>query len=227
MLALFPVAVVAGITYAALQSPLLTAQDVRVRGVDMLDSAALIEISGLKGKSLLNLPVEEARERLLAVPQVRSVRISKTFPQTVTLNIEERRPVAFWSVGGRDYVVDIDGYVLNAGVPSVPAPRLVEPDSARVMGPGDRVHPDAVTLALRLMEESPRFLNQDVVTIEYRQDVGVSAVFANGMRVTFGDERSYDFKVAVLTKLLERLSAQGLAAPRAVDLRFGERVTYE
>jgi cell division protein FtsQ len=227
MLALFPVAVVAGTTYALLQSPLLTAQDVRVRGTDTLDTAALVEISGLRGKSLLNLPVEDARDRLLSVPQVRSVSISKTFPQTVTLSIEERRPAAFWSVGGRDYVVDIDGYVLNAGVPSGPAPRIIEPDSARVMGPGDRVHPDAVALALRLMHESPRFLNQDVVSIEYRQDVGVAAVFAGGMRVTFGDERSYEYKVAVLRNLLDKLNAQGYGTPRAVDLRFGERVTYE
>jgi hypothetical protein len=70
-------------------------------------------------------------------------------------------------------------------------------------------------------------LNQAVATIEYRQDVGVAAVFANGMRVTFGDERSYDYKMSVLTALLDKLTAQGAATPRQVDLRFGERVTYD
>ncbi len=46
------------------------------------------------------------------------------------------------------------------------------------------------------------------------------------MRVTFGDERSYDYKVAVLSKLLDQLAAKKYT-PHAVDLRFGERVTYE
>lgn len=227
MLALFPVAVVAALAYAAVQSPLLTAQSFAVVGAETLDRQAVIEISGLRGRSLLDLPEQQARERLLKLPQVRSVSISRTFPQKVTITIEERQPAAFWSVGNREYVVDRDGYVLNSGVPSGPAPRIVEPNSNRVMGPGDRVHPDAVALALRLIEESPRVLNQSVSAIEYRQDVGVAIVFANGMRVTFGDERSYDYKMAVLTTLLDKLTAQGVAPPRAVDLRFGERVTYE
>jgi cell division protein FtsQ len=227
MLALFPVAVVAGVSYAAVQSPLLTAQSFSVQGAETLDTQAVIEISGLKGRSLLDLPEADARARLMEVPQIKSVSISRTFPQKVTIRVEERQPAAYWSVNNREYVVDADGYVLNSGVPASNAPRIVEPDSTRVMGPGDRVHPDAVALALRLLEESPRVLNQNLATIEYRQDVGVSAVFANGMRVTFGDERSYDYKMAVLTRLLDRLTTQGVAAPRAVDLRFGERVTYE
>lgn len=227
ILALFPVAVVAGVTYAAVQSPLLTAQSFSVKGTETLDQAALVEISGLRGKSLLDLPVAEAQARLVEIPQVKSVSITRTFPQKVTLHIEERVPAAFWVVSNREYVVDADGYVLNAGVPNGPAPRIVEPDSARVMGPGDRVHPDAVALALRLQEESPSVLNQALATIEYRQDIGIAAVFADGMHVTFGDERSYDYKIAVLTALLDKLEAQGAAAPRSVDLRFGERVTYE
>jgi len=227
MLALFPVAIVAGVTYAAIQSPLLTAQSFKVKGADTLDRQAVIEISGLKGRSLLDLPEAEARERLLEIPQIKSVSISKTFPQTVTINVQERQPAAFWSVANREYVVDADGFVLNSGVPTGPAPRIIEVDSARVMGPGDRVHPDAVALALRLIEQSPSVLSQAVTTIEYRQDVGVAAVFANGMRVTFGDERSYDYKISVLTALLDKLTAQGAATPRQVDLRFGERVTYD
>jgi hypothetical protein len=94
------------------------------------------------------------------------------------------------------------------------------------MGPGDRVHPDALALAARIVQESPRFLNQSVQVLEYRPGIGVTAVFGSGMRVTFGDERSYEYKVSVLSKLLEQLSARG-TTPRAVDLRFGERVTYE
>jgi len=227
MLALFPVAVVAALAYAAVQSPLLTAQDISVKGAETLDTTAVIEISGLKGKSLLDLPVDRAQARLAEIPQVKSVSISRSFPQSVTIRVEERTPAAYWVVNSREYVVDAEGFVLNSGVPDGLAPRIVEPDSARIMGPGDRVHPDAVALAIRLVQESPRFVGQGVGTIEYYQDVGVAAVFENGMRVTFGDERSYDYKVAVLSTLLEKLTAQGVAAPRAVDLRFGERVTYE
>ena len=226
LLAVLPLLIVACATYAVLRSPWLSVQQVSVQGAHTLDEASLVDISRLYGKNMIRLPVDEARARLLEVPQVRSVSIARDWPQGVTIRVEEREPAAFWSVGGRDYVVDADGFVLAAGAPSGPAPRIVEPDSTRVMGPGDRVHPDAVALAERIFKESPRILGQSVDRLEYAAGIGVTAVFSNGTRVTFGDERAYDYKVAVLSKLLDQLQGRAIK-PRAVDLRFGERVTYE
>jgi cell division septal protein FtsQ len=216
----------AAATFWALRSPYFEVQQVRVQGTETLDRRALVQVSGLLGESMFKLPVSDVRSRLHDVPQVRSVSIHQTWPNTVTLKIEERVPYAYWVVDGRAYTVDVEGVVLATGVPSGPAPRIVEPDSTRIMGPGDRVHPDALALAARIAKESPRFLNQTVRELEYRQGIGVTAVFSDGMKVTFGDERSYEYKVAVLTQLLERLSARSYT-PRSVDLRFGERVTYE
>ena len=209
-----------------LRSPYLTVQEVRVNGDQTLDERDLIAISDLRDKSMFNLPAEAASARLQALPQVRTAHITRDWPNSVVIRIEERKPAAFWSVNGRDYVVDVEGVVLAAGVPDGPAPRILEVETDRIMGPGDRVHPDAIALAQRIFDESPRFLGRSVEVLEYRQAIGVTAVFENGMRVTFGDERSYDYKVAVLARLLDSLSAQGKRA-NAVDLRFGERVTYE
>jgi cell division protein FtsQ len=225
LLSLLPIVFVAIGTFLILRSPWLTVQQVDVAGAETLDTTALVEISGLQGQSMLRLPLSGARERLLAISQVRSVSFSRQWPQGVTINVEERVPVAFWSLAGRDYVVDQDGVVLAAGVPSGPAPRIVEPGD-RIMAAGDRVHPDAIALAQRIMRESPRFLGQSIRDLEYHAGIGVTAIFDNGMRVTFGDERAYEYKVAVLAKLLDQLTAQNYS-PRAVDLRFGERVTYE
>ncbi|MPZ49936.1 MAG: FtsQ-type POTRA domain-containing protein [Dehalococcoidia bacterium] len=224
-LALLPLVLVAAGTFTLLRSPWLTVQEIRIAGAETLDAAGLAELSDLQGRSMLSLPVDEATERLQALPQVRTASISREWPQTVTIHVEERVPFAFWSTGNRDYVVDADGVVLAAGVPSGPAPRIVEPGD-RILAAGDRVHPDALTLADRIMRESPRFLGQSIRELEYRAGIGVTAVFTNNLRVTFGDERSYEYKVAVLAKLLDQLSLQGYA-PRSVDLRFGERVTYE
>lgn len=226
LLRALPVLLVGLATYALLHSSWLTVQRVSVVGAQNLDAAALAEASGLRGESMFSLPLAEARERLLAIPQVKDVSFSRSWPQRVIVRVRERQPVAFWSVAGHDHPVDAEGFVLAAGAPDGPGPRVVETDAARVLGPGDRVHPDAVALALRIYREAPRFLGQSVAELEYRPEVGVTAVFENGMRVTFGDERAYEYKVAVLSKLLDQLAARRYT-PRAVDLRFGERVTYE
>jgi cell division protein FtsQ len=213
-------------TYAALREPWLEVRNVRVVGAQTLDAAAIADLTGLKGKSILDLDFASAREGVLQVPQVRSVSFKRVFPGTVMVQIVERRPWGFWSVGGKDYLIDREGVVLVGGAPSGPSLRVVEPDSNRVMGPGDRVDPDAISFAERIARASPMALGETVKSLEYRAGVGVTAVFNSGLRVTFGDDRAYDYKVAVLAKLLEQLKAAG-RSPTAVDLRFGERVTYE
>ncbi len=227
LLLVIPVLVVAGLTYAVLQSPYLQVQHIKVVGAETLDTHDLADASGLYGKNMLRLPLHEASQRVLSLPQVKSVAWERNWPDGLTLRITEREPVAIWTVGGKDYSVAEDGTVLGDNTPSGPAPHIIEPDSTRVMGLGDQVHPDAIALAERIYQESPKVLNQPVDRLEYRADVGVTAVFANGMRVTFGDARAYDYKVAVLTSLLDKLSSAKQRAPRDVDLRFGERVTYD
>jgi cell division protein FtsQ len=213
-------------TYAALRMPWITVQSVRVSGADSLDQAAIAEISGLKGQSMLRLSLSKAKADLLEIPQIKSVSFERHWPRQVTIKVQERRPWGFWSVGGRDYPIDAEGVVLAAGAPSAAAARIVEPDSSRVMGAGDRVDPDAIALADRIFRESPKVLGRSVRELEYSPGVGVTALFDGGLRVTFGDERAYDYKMAVLSKLLDQLRARGVT-PSAIDLRFGERVTYE
>jgi cell division protein FtsQ len=225
-LAVVSIALAAGLTFAALQLPITRVQKVRVAGAETLDTQALADISGLKDQSMLRLDLKGAKKRLLAIPQVKTVEFSRDWPNTVTVHVAEREPWGFWSVGGKDYPIDIDGVVLAAGAPSKASTRIVEPDTVRVMGPGDRVDPDAVALADRIFRESPTVLGRSVSELEYKAGVGVTAIFTNGMRVTFGDDRAYDYKMAVLSTLLGQLKDKG-KTPHAVDLRFGERVTYE
>jgi cell division protein FtsQ len=220
------IAFAAGLTYAAIQLPLFRVQQVRVVGAETLDRQALIDLSGLKDQSMLRLDLTAAKQRLLEIPQVKAVEFSRDWPNRVTLHIAEREPWGFWSVGGKDYPIDYDGVVLAAGAPSKASTRIIEPDANRIMGPGDRVDPDAIALADRIFRESPTVLGRSVTELEYKSGVGITAIFTNGMRVTFGDDRAYGYKMSVLSTLLGQLKAKG-TTPRAVDLRFGERVTYE
>ncbi|HEX5478356.1 MAG TPA: FtsQ-type POTRA domain-containing protein [Dehalococcoidia bacterium] len=226
LLALFPIVLVAGGTYVALRSPYLTVEKIKVQGTQNLDQASLAAISGLQGKSMLRLPLAQATQQLDAIPAVKTATIERNWPNAVTITIQERVPVAFWSIGGHDYPVDQDGVVLSSGAPDGPAPRIVEQGNDRIMSPGDRVHPDAVALALRIMTEAPSAFDQSVKELDYQTDVGVTVVFSGGMRVTFGDARSYEYKIAVLAALSDDLTARGYT-PKSVDLRFGGRVTYE
>lgn len=207
------------------RSPLLTVQKTEVVGVETLDPEVVTAAAGLAGQNLLRLDLNGARARVEALPQVRAAKVTRTFSRTVRITVEERQPAAFWMVGGRRYVVDRDGVILGAGLPDEGAPIInqLEPDWRPV--PGDRVDAGAVELATRLLDNSERYLGLRVVSLEFRDSDGLTAVFDDGLRATFGDPHDFDYKVSALYMLMRTAEEQQVAL-HAVDLRFGDRLAF-
>jgi cell division protein FtsQ len=94
VVAALPLLLVAVGTFFLLRSSVLTVKHVQVRGTETLDNQSLIDIAGLKGRSMIDLPESQMRSRLMEVPQVKSVKVSRSWPQTVVLKIEEREAAA-------------------------------------------------------------------------------------------------------------------------------------
>lgn len=62
--------------------------------------------------SLLAYDVAAARQRIEALPWVRTATIARLLPDRLSITIEERRPMAIWAHGGRTALVDRTGRVL-------------------------------------------------------------------------------------------------------------------
>ena len=90
--------------------------------------------------------LETTRQRLLKFGWVRDARVSRRFPDTLVVDIVERRPAAIWQHNRRLALIDMDGVVLEAV-------RLdAMPDLPLLIGPAANLH--AAELA-RLTEAAP------------------------------------------------------------------------
>jgi cell division protein FtsQ len=208
------------------QSPLLQVREVSVTGAESLDPAVVAEVSGLKGQNIIQADTATAKSRLLALPTVKDVSISRRWPGRMLVRVEERQPWGYWQVKEQPYVIDDDGVVLDDVRPDEGAPTIFELDSERRLVAGDRVDADAVLLSRQLIDESPRALKQNVTKLEYSEHSGLTVAFDGGLRATFGDSRDLDYKLSVLYVLLEK--GQGQSFPvHSVDLRFGESVSFQ
>ena len=87
VLLVIPLLIVGGATYGVLQSPYLQVQKIKVVGAETLDAKDLAQASGLEGKSMLRLPLHEASQRVLSLPQVKSVAWERNWPHGLTLRI--------------------------------------------------------------------------------------------------------------------------------------------
>ncbi|MCU0837247.1 MAG: cell division protein FtsQ/DivIB [Rhodospirillales bacterium] len=68
-----------------------------------------------RGTPILALDLGAMRDRLLALPWVREASIERQLPDTLFVQISERRPLAIWQNRGQFAVIDESGEVLSSG----------------------------------------------------------------------------------------------------------------
>ena len=208
------------------QSPLLSIQDVAVEGNQALSVETLRSVAGLEGRSIIRSDFASARERLLALPLVKDVRIQRDWPNGARITIVERAPWGVWQAGEQRLVIDDEGVVVDLLAPPG-APVIVQTDAGTLpFAPGDAVAAGNVVAAHRMVEEADRTLGRSVAGLEFSLESGLTVVLDGGLRVAFGDAQGYEFKVAALFALLQRAEREGRTLSR-VDLRFGDRVAYQ
>jgi cell division septal protein FtsQ len=208
------------------ESPLLSIQDVTVQGSVVLSPELVGSVADIEGRSITRPDFEGARQRLLALPAVKDVRIDRDWPNGAHITIVERVPWGLWQMGDQRFVVDEEGVVLDLPAPAG-APAIVQTDAAStVVVPGNHVDPGAVALARELLATAERSVGRSVVGLEFSRASGVTAVLSNDLRVTFGDVQGYEFKVAALFAVLQQAAEQGRTVHH-VDLRFGDRVAVQ
>jgi cell division protein FtsQ len=93
------------------------------------------------------IDVEATRQRLLGFGWVRDARVSRRFPDTLVVDIVERKPAAIWQHNQRLALIDIDGVVLEQ------VRMDAMPDLPIVIGPAANVHASELG---RLVDATPR-----------------------------------------------------------------------
>ena len=93
------------------------------------------------------IDVEATRQRLLKFGWVRDARVSRRFPDTLVVDIVERKPAAIWQHNQRLALIDMEGVVLE------PVRMDAMPDLPLVIGPAANLHASELG---RLVDAAPR-----------------------------------------------------------------------
>lgn len=185
----------------------------------------------LMGTDLLQL-----RARVLGDAQVRSATVARNFPDTLTVRVSERSPVArlMAQSGGAKpamLLVSRDG-VAFAGTGFDPDMVASLPwlDGVRLIRKGDRIVPiagmDAVAdlLASAKLEAEGLYKTWQVVSVaRLERDGQIEVHTRDGMKVIFGTTEDYLRQIARLDLLIDS-SSDPTRPLRAVDLSLGAQV---
>ena len=213
------VVVAVALAFAVTRSPILDIDRVEVTGAEHTRPVTVRAAAGLaRGDALLYADLRTARRAVEALPWVAAARVTRHWPGTVRIVIEERVAAGVLPAEGGGWVVaDGDGRVLEhvedpppglarlAGVGAVPADGSVAGDDAKVLlGVVARL-----PMALRAAVTS-------VVASGAEIELGVTLLDGGSATVRFGPPELVEEKLLALAALLSGADPAGMSS---IDVR--------
>jgi cell division protein FtsQ len=201
---------------ALLHSPVLAARHVQVLGAVHTPRSEVLAVTGLGADPpLVDVQLGADAAALRRLPWVATARVSRDWPDGITVQILERRPAATIALaGGRYLLADSSGRVLAitmqrpAGLLELAAPS----GSAR---PGAQLpSPDLPLLATAA--RLPASLHQVVASVLNRPGEGVELRLVGGQLVVLGTPANLPEQAVALATLLAKVPLHGIAT---IDLR--------
>jgi cell division protein FtsQ len=197
--ALVALAVLAGVLFL---SPALAVRDISVRAAALTDPSSVEEtLEGYRGVPLTRISKQEVRERVGAIPQVRSIEVVLEPPHHLVVELHERVPVAAVQDGDEYAVVDSEGVRLTTAATAEEASVPVVTGGTDVLE-GERF--DAIADVLAALPES---VLAQLRTASAESLSSVELTFTDGRTVVWGTAEDSELKAQVLRELVEARGA--------------------
>jgi cell division protein FtsQ len=189
-------ALLCGAVYTVFFSPLLGVTAVAVTGApDAVAAKVLAAADVPTGTPLARVDLDDVAARVEAIPEVAAVEVARGWPDTLSITVTPRVPVAVTSANGRFYLLDDSGdpyLAVDAPPAGLVTVQLVAP------GVGDPSTTAALTVAAVL---TPDF-RATVASISARTAFDVELTLVDGRKIIWGEATDSAQKMQILPALL-------------------------
>jgi cell division protein FtsQ len=191
------------------RSSLFGLDGVEVTGTRLLTRAEVLQASGLHvGQSMLSVHAEDVRDRIQALPLVRSARVVRAAPSRLRIVVQERSPsFVLQTLEGRWYL-DGEATMLDETTTAAPGLPTIQIDSELAADPGDRVRARTLEAAVRLWGSLPASLRTGATAIDATSPAGLTLV-RSGMTVRFGTLERLGEKLDAIRLVMDRVRRSG------------------
>lgn len=206
---------------------LFSLKSIEVSSATHLTRDEILGLAGVeRGKDLLRMNLKRMGEHLLQNPWVETVRINRYFPDSVSIVITEREPVAIVNMGFI-YYLDKKGNVfkvLNQGDRlDFPVVTGFSEDELGSDPKGTREALEATCELLKILREKGAFILADVSEIHYDKGYGFTLFTASGalpVKIGAGD---FSAKVERFARIYRDLMVQ-LPSIHYIDLDYTDKI---
>lgn len=194
-------AIVGGGIWAVWFSSWLAVETIDVSGAQTVEASDIRVRSGIEvGEPLARVDLAKAERRIGALAVVRSVEVTRQWPNGILVSIEERVAIAVVEIGGRLRGMDADGVVFRDYKKAPPGlPRVVTSIGTTS---------EALKEAAKVISALPADLTLIVDHVQVTTVDQISLVLKDGRTVVWGSADESDTKAEVLETLLATVQAQ-------------------
>lgn len=194
------VGLVATSTWLVFFSATLQVRKVQVVGNELLSDARVREVADVPlGDQLALVDLGRAGARVRSLAEVRSVDVTRSWPDGVRIEVVERTAVAVVELAGRIRGLDADGVVFRDY-------RTVPRGMPRIR-PGGAAGIDALKEAASVVSALPDDLVARVDHVEVETVDQITLVLRDQRRVLWGSAEQSELKAEVIDKLLAAVKA--------------------
>jgi cell division protein FtsQ len=200
LVAVLVVAVVAGGVYAVWFSSWLAVRTIDVTGAQTVDASDIRARSGIDlGEPLARADLAGAERRIGALAAVRSVSVTRQWPNGILVSVEERVPIAVVEIGTRLRGMDADGVVFREYKKAPPGlPRVQTSIGTTSL---------ALREAAKVISALPSDLSLRVDHVQVTTVDQISLALKDGRTVIWGSAEESETKAEVLATLLATVEA--------------------
>ena len=200
---------------------------VEVIGQERLAADGIVKASGIaRGQNLWTLDARRAVAGIEALPLVRHVEVIRSFPNRVTLLVEERRPFTLVQAAGELVWVDEHGVAVAPGArPVAVAAPVISGLSPADLAPIGRVASDRMATGLSLVRTLMRAqssLLSEISEVDVSRPEGPVLYMVDGVEVRLGRD-DWEGRLGRLQRVAAQLRATNQAVT-SIDLRFRDQV---
>lgn len=191
---LLVLAAVAAAAWLVFVSSVLAVTGVSVEGERSLPAQRITKAAGVPiGDPLARVDLDEVAAGVEDLAPVRAAEVSRSWPDTIVVTVEERTPVAVVAREGEHHLVDRDGVMFR----QVPGPRKALPTI-------EAAKPRAAAEAAEVVAVLPDGIARRVAAVRAPTMDSITLRLRSGREVEWGSAEDSERKAEVLAVLLPR-----------------------
>ena len=198
---------------------------ITVRGRQQVSLGEVLALIGsLRGQNILMADLETHRQHLMASAWVKTATLRRVLPSTIEVSVEERDPVGLARVGGRLYLIDGDGTVIDEYGPQFAEVNLpiIDGVSPGTDGAIDEIRAQLVSSLVAALEAVPE-LSSRISQINVEDPYDAVVLLNDGPTLIHLGHEQFTERLWEYLELAPALRAH-VADIDYVDLRFDRRV---